>query len=76
MSKALIIVGCLVLLFGVAGFAIDFLPVDTFQSSSNDAYLKIAPADESSFDWTRFRLPALVVGAIFVVIGKFVSGKN
>ncbi|BCV41962.1 hypothetical protein TUM17378_32240 [Shewanella algae] len=50
-SEALIIVGCLVLLFGVAGFAIDLLPVDAFQPSSNDFYLKIAPTDESSFDW-------------------------
>ena len=76
MSKTLIIVGCLVLLFGVAGFAIDFLPVDAFQSSSNDSYLKTAPTDENSFDWAKFRLPALVLGAILVVIGKFVGGKN
>jgi hypothetical protein len=75
-SKALIIVGCLVLLYAVTGFAVDFLPVDAFQSSSNDSYLKIAPTDENSFDWAQFRLPALVVGAILVVIGKFVGGKN
>ena len=76
MSKALIIVGCLVLLYTVVGFAIDFLPVDAFKSSSNDSYLKIEPTDESSFDWAKVRLPALVVGAILVVIGKFVGGKN
>ena len=76
MSKALIIVGCLVLLFGVAGFAIDFVPVDAFQSLSNDSYLKIEPTDESSFDLAKFRLSALVVGAILVVFGKFVGGKN
>ena len=76
MSKALIIVGCLVLLYAVAGFAVDFLPVDAFQSSSNDSYLKIATTDESSFDLAKFRLPALVVGAILVVIGKFVGGNN
>lgn len=75
MSKALTIVGCLVLLYAVAGFAIDFLPVDAFQSSTYDSYVKIVP-DESSFDWAQFRLPALVVGAILVVIGKFVGGKN
>lgn len=74
-SKTLIIVGCLVLLYAVAGFAVDFLPVDAFQSSANGSYLKIVP-DESSFDWAQFRLPALVVGAILVVIGKFVGGKN
>lgn len=75
-SKALIIIGCLVLLYAVAGFAVDFLPVDALQSSSNDSYLKIATTDKSSFDWAKFRLPALVVGAILVVIGKFVGGKN
>ncbi|WP_345879427.1 hypothetical protein [Shewanella algae] len=76
MSKALNIVGYLVLLFGVAGFAIDLLPVDAFQPSSNDFYLKIEPTDESSFDGAKFRLPALVVGTILVVIGKFIGGKN
>lgn len=76
MSKTLTIVGCLVLLNAVAGFAVDFLPVDAFQSSANGSYLKIVPTDESSFDWAQFRLPALVVGAILVVIGKFVGGKN
>ncbi|MBU1621056.1 hypothetical protein EMM73_03585 [Rheinheimera sediminis] len=76
MSKALVIVGCLVLLYAVAGFAVDVLPVDALQSSSNDSYLKIAPTDESSFDWAKFRLPALVVGAILIAIGKFIGGKN
>lgn len=76
MSKTLIIIGCLVLLYAVAGFTVDVLPVDTFQSSSTDTYLKITSVDESSFDWTKFRLPALVVGAILVFIGKFVGGKN
>ncbi len=74
-SKTLIIVGCLVLLYAVAGFAVDFLPVDAFQASANDSYVKIVP-DESSFHWAQFRSPALVVGAILVVIGNFVGGKN
>lgn len=38
--------------------------------------LKVAPTDESSFNWAQFRLPALVFGAILVVIGKFVGSKN
>ena len=76
MSKTLIMIGFLVLLYAMAAFAVDFLPVDGFQSSSDDTYLKVAPADESSFNWAQFRLPALVVGAIFIVIGKFVGGKN
>lgn len=76
MSKALIIIGCLVFLYAVAAFAVDFLPVDAFQSSSDDTYLKVAPTDGNSFAWTQFRLPALVVAAILVVMGKFVGGKN
>ena len=76
MSKALIIVGSLVLILAVAGFAIDFLPVDAFESPSNDVYIKIVPTDESSFDWVQFRLPALFVGAILVVVGKFIGGKK
>ena len=75
-SKALIIIGCLVLLYAVAAFAVDFLPVDAFQSPSDDTYMIIVPADENSIDWTRFGLPALAVGAILIVIGKFIGGKN
>ncbi|MBU6956064.1 hypothetical protein [Hahella sp. HN01] len=75
-GKAHIIIGCLALLYAVAGFAVDFLPVDAFQSPSNNSYLKIVPTDESSLDWSQFRLPALVVGAILVVISKFVGSKN
>ncbi|MCS4307821.1 hypothetical protein M2404_002169 [Rheinheimera pacifica] len=76
MSKALIIIGCLVLLYAIAAFAVDLLPVNGFQSSSDDTYLKVVPTAENSFDWTQFRLPALVFGAVLVVIGMFVGGKN
>lgn len=76
MSKALIIIGCLVLLYAIAAFAEDFLPVETFQSSSDDTYLKVVSTAENSFDWTQFRLPALAVGAILVVICMLVGGKN
>lgn len=76
MSKALIIIGCLVLLYAIAAFAIDFLPVDALQSSSNDTYLKVVHTADNSFDWTQFRFPALAVGTILVAIGMFVGGKN
>ena len=76
MSKALIIIGCLVLLYAIAAFAVDFLPVETFQSSSDDTYLKVVSTAENSFDWTQFRFPALAVGAILVAIGMLVGGKN
>ena len=76
MSKALIIIGCLVLLYAIAAFSVDFLPVDALQSSSNDTYLKVVPTTENPFDWTQFRFPALAVGTILVAIGVFVGGKN
>ena len=76
MSRALIIIGSLVLLYAIAAFAVHFLPVETFQSSSDDIYLKVVPTSENSFDWVQFRLPALFVGAILVVIGKFIGGKS
>ncbi|EGM76983.1 hypothetical protein Rhein_2923 [Rheinheimera sp. A13L] len=76
MSKALIIIGCLVLLYAIAAFAVDFLPVDGFQSSSDNAYLKVVPTGENSFDWTQFRFPALAIGTVLIAIGMFAGGKN
>jgi len=76
-SKALIIIGCLVLLYAIAAILANSLPVGAFlQSSSDDTYMKIVPADENSVDWTRFGLPALAAGAILIAIGKFIGGKN
>lgn len=76
MSKALIMIGCSVLLCAVAAFTADLLPVDAFQSSLDDTYLKVVPTDENSYGWTQFGFFALVVGTVLVVIGKFVGGKN
>lgn len=77
MCKALIIAGCLVLLYAIAAIVAASLPVELFlQSPSDDTYMIVVPADENSIDWTQLGLPALVLGAILIVIGKFISGKN
>lgn len=77
MRKTLAIAGCLVLLYAIAAIVAASLPVEFFlQSPSADTYMIIVPADENSIDWTRFGLPALAVGAILIVIGKFIGGKN
>jgi len=75
--KALIIAGCLVLLYAIAAIVAASLPVELFlQSASDDTYMIVVPADENSIDWTQLGLPALVLGAILIVIGKFIGGKN
>jgi hypothetical protein len=75
--KALVITGCLVLLYAIAAIVAASVPVEFFlQSPSSNTYMIIFPAGENSIDWTQFGLPALAVGAILIVIGKFIGGKN
>ena len=77
MCKALIIAGCLVLLYAIAAIVAASLPVELFlQSPSDDTYMIVVPTDEKAIDWTQLGLPALVLGAILIVIGKFIGGKN
>ena len=77
MRKALVTTGCLVLLYAIAAIVAASVPIEIFfQSPSSNTYMIIVPADENSIDWTQFGLPALVVGAILIVISKFIGGKN
>ncbi|MDO6709024.1 hypothetical protein [Photobacterium sp. 1_MG-2023] len=76
MNKALMIIGCLILLYAIAAFSADLLPIYVFQSSPDDVYMKLAFTDDHSFDWTQFRFHTLAIGAVIVVIGMFIGGKR
>ena len=52
-------------------FAVDLLPVDMFNNSNNDQYLKVVGTD--SISWSSYRVHALIVGLVLISISNFTN---
>ena len=55
-------------------FAVDLLPVDMFNNSNNDQYLKVVGTD--SISWSSYRVHALIVGLVLISISNFTNFFN
>jgi hypothetical protein len=55
-------------------FAIDILPVDMFNNSNNDQYLKVVETD--SISWSMYKIHALIIGLVLISICKFTNFFN
>ncbi|WNC68956.1 hypothetical protein RI845_02090 [Thalassotalea nanhaiensis] len=71
MSKILLILSLVLMAYGIVMYVVDFLPVDMFQSSNENEYIKSVSGD--SISWSAYRLHALVVGLLLVVVSKFTT---
>lgn len=57
--------------YGIVMYVVDFLPVGMFQSSNENEYIKSVSSE--SISWSAYRLHALVVGLLLVVVSKFTT---
>ena len=65
----LLVSGCLLLCYALAGYAAGLLPVDLGQGEGGVEYMRVVPSNDGPVDWTQCRLPALLVGLGLVVVG-------
>lgn len=74
MNRVLLIIGLLFVGYSLIMFAVDLLPVDMFNNSNNDQYLKVVGTD--SISWSSYRVHALIVGLVLISISNFTNFFN
>jgi len=74
LNRVLLIIGLFLVAYSLVMFAIDILPVDMFNNSNNDQYLKVVEID--SISWSSYRIHALIVGSVLISISKFTNFFN
>ena len=76
MNKLLSIIGLLLIVFGLALYGADFLPVDFFSAQpaeSEHNYYKVVEAD--GVQWSNYRGSALIMGLILLLISRMKNNK-
>ncbi|WNC68592.1 hypothetical protein RI845_00245 [Thalassotalea nanhaiensis] len=71
MSKLVFILSIILITFAVIMFVVDFLPIDMFNSSNQEMYIK--SVSSNSFSWVSYRVHALVLGIVLFALNKYTN---
>lgn len=71
LHKIILVIAGLFITFAIVMYVKDFLPVDLFNSTSSQEYFKVVATDSVSI--SDYKLHALVVGIVFLIVGQIMS---